>query len=234
MQPEQEIKEVKPNVQETVPVNQEVPSEETAPKSGKDWERFREARAQERKQKQKAEAEAIALRAALDSVLNKPGQQQPQQDYYGNAGEDEEARIEKKVQEAIARKEAEYSRKRQEEEVQEAPQRLVKNHPDYNQVCTAENVDYLEYHYPEVAEGFKYMPEGYNKWSAIYKAVKKLVPQTNNDEFSRKVDRNLNKPQSVSSPTVSTPSTGSLPVVLDEARKQENWKRMQKTLNSIG
>lgn len=234
MQPEQT-----PNVQETiVPVQAvtETPEQEAAPKNSKDWERFREARAQERKraeelaiQAEKSRQEAAALRAALDASLNKPQQQSYD---YGHNEETNEQIIEKKVLELMTKREQEAIRLRQEQELKELPQVLARNHENFDQICSTENLDYLEFHHPEIAVGFKYMPDGYDKWSAIYKAVKKFVPNTNSGNDMKKAERNLQKPQSVSAPVVGTPGQ-SLPVVLDEARRAANWERMQKTLKGL-
>ena len=234
MQPE--VKD-EPKVTEATPVAQEQPAQEEAvPKSSKDWERFREARAQERKQAeemtkqaQRSAQEAAALKAALDAALNKP---QGQSYGYDQPDESEEQRIEKKVNELIQKREAEANKQRQEQERQQMPQMLARNHPDFDQVCTTDNIDYLEFHHPEIALGLKYIPEGYDKWSAIYKAVKKFVPNTNGGDAMKKAEKNLQKPQSVSSPVVGTPGQ-SLPTILDEARKAANWDRMQKALKGL-
>ena len=218
----------------------EAPKEE-APKSSKEWDAFRQARAQERKQAeemakqaQKSAAEAAALKAALESALQRPVQQQ-QQFGYEQQEETEEQRIEKKVAEAIARKEQEYERKNREREQAEYPQRLTATFNDFGQVCNEENLDYLEYHYPEVAAAFKQAPEGYDKWASIYKAVKRFVPNTDSRKDAAKAERNLNKPGSISSPTVASGGGNQTPASrLDEQRKAANWSRMQKALKGIG
>jgi len=232
MQPE--VKEEK--VPDQAPVAQEqTEQKEEAPKSSKDWERFREARAAERKQAeeiakqaQKSAQEAAALRAALESVVSKP----VHQNEYEQPDETDEQRIEKKVQEIIAKREEEYAKKRQEEEIKNLPKILSQAHQDFQQVCSQENLDYFEYHFPEVAHGFRFMPEGFEKWSSLYKAMKKLMPNASISENMKKAENNLKKPQSIPSPTVSAPGQ-SLPSVIDEARKRANWERMQKTLKGI-
>ena len=178
--------------------------------------------------------EAAALRAALESALNK---QQPIRHGYGEdqQEETEEQRIDKRVNEAIAKKEAEYERTRREREQQEFPTRLQNTFMDFNTVCTTENLDYLEYHYPEVAQAFKYAPDGFDKWSAVYKAVKRFVPNTDSKKDIAKAEKNLAKPQSMS---VSSPNGGGTstnpPTRIDDTRRAENWKRMQKAIKGIG
>jgi len=237
--PENTQKEIVQQQQTAPQASQEQPKED-APKSSAQWDAFRQARAAERKaaeeiarQAEKSANEAAALRAALESALNK---QQPVRQGYGDDQQDEteEQRIDKRVADAIAKKEQEYERARREREQQEFPTRLQNTFVDFNQVCTTENLDYLEYHYPEVAQAFKYAPDGFDKWSAVYKAVKRFVPNPDSKKDVAKAERNLSKPQSMS---VSAPSGGGTsttpPTRLDEQRRADNWKRMQAAIKGI-
>ncbi len=206
------------------------------------WRKHREKLKQEREQKEIAEkrmmekeAEAAALKAAMESLLNKQGGnsiQQQQQVYDEDLSEDE--RIEKKVQAAIALKEKQYAEESQRREQQEYPQRLMNTYNDFNEVCSRENLDYLEYHFEEIATPFKHMKDGYDKWSALYKAIKRLVPNPDSKKDQKKMENNLKKPQSISSPGTTQGGNAMPPARLDEAKRAENWKRMQKTMNRLG
>ena len=217
----------------------EQPREET-PKNSEQWEKFRQARAAERKQAEdmarqaeKSAQEAAALRAALEAALNK---QQPIRHGYGDdiPEETEEMRIEKKVAEAIAKKEQEYEQRRKQQEQQDYPERLQRTFNDFQQVCTTDNLDYLEYHYPEVAAAFKYAPEGFDKWAAVYKAVKRFVPVTDSKKDMMKAERNLGKPASISAPSSASGTTNQTPPIhLDDSRRAANWARMQKALKGL-
>jgi hypothetical protein len=218
---------------------------EDAPKSSQQWDNFRQARAAERKkaeeiakQAEKSAQEAAALRAAMDSLLNKNQPQQHSRGYDNSQSdqneETEDQRIDKRVAEAIAKKEAEYEQKRRDREQQEYPQRLNNTFNDFNQVCTSDNLDYLEYHYPEVAQAFKYAPEGFDKWASIYKAVKRFVPNTDSKKEAAKAEKNFAKPGSISSPTVAQGSQNPPSSRVDDERKAANWARMQKALKQIG
>lgn len=199
------------------------------------WKAFREQREAERKARveadriaqQKAE-EAAALRAALEALTNKPVQQQ----LYEQPEESEDAKIERRVNEIIAQREKQYAEQRAQQEQAEYPEKLRTVYSDFNKVCSTENLDYLEYHYPELAEPFKHMPEGFNKWASIYKAVKKLVPNTDSKAESTKADKNLQKPASLSSMGNAHGGNAMPSARLDEARKAENWARMQRLLKS--
>ncbi len=241
--------EVKPevNVQQTQEVSQQQTASQTPPPESEpshssevqkdNWRKFREQKDLERKQRIEAEkmaqeerSKAEALKAAMEALLNKPAQSN---EYHQE--ETEEQRIDKKVQEALAKRENEYQKNVYQKEMAEYPQKLVQNFTDFNQVCTTENLDYLEYHYPELAAPFKHMPEGYEKWSSIYKAVKRLVPNPDSKREAQKAEKNFQKPQSISgrgqkpkSP-IDSDSVG----ILDDQRKAENWQRMQKALKGL-
>lgn len=199
------------------------------------WKNFREAREKERKEKEDAvriakqkEEEALALKNAMEALLSQKNANSQEQSY----DESDDQRIKKAVQEALAESDQRRELERQQREQQEYPQRLNQAYSDFNEVCTAENLDYLEYHYPEVATGLKYIPEGFEKWSSIYKAVKKFIPNADSKKEQKMAERNMNKPQSISA-GANTQSTDMSPMKLDDQRRQDNWKRMQKTLRGI-
>lgn len=202
------------------------------------WKAFKKARDEERKQSEeiakqakKSQEEASALKAALDAVLNKPNHQEQRSE---EQEEDEEKRIERKVNELLAKKEVEYEKKRQERDLEELPKRLNSDFKDFEQVCSSDNLDYLDYHYPEVTRAFAHMPQGYERWSCIYKAAKKFVPNTNSTKEAAKAERNFQKPQSSSSPGMTHTGEPGHAIRLDEKRKAENYARMQRVMNKLG
>lgn len=208
------------------------------------WKKFKEARELDRKraeeQQKRADektAEAEALKAAMEAILNKQGSSNRQQDnQYSNNGfddESEEDRIEKKVEAALKAREVQYESQRQQKEREEYPAKLASTFSDFNQVCSSSNLDYLDYHYPEISTAFKHMPEGFDKWAAVYKAVKRFIPNSDSQKDQKKAEANFNKPQSMSSNGLAE-GRGSMPSVkLDEARRADNWARMQKILKGI-
>ncbi len=205
------------------------------------WKKFREQREIDRREKEAAEkraqekeAEAHALKAAMESILNKqqPVQQQQYNQSYGEEELSEDDRIQKKVDAALAMKEKQYEDARRQKEQQEYPQKLVSDYKDFNQICSTDNLDYLEYHYPEVANAFKYAPDGYDKWANIYKAVKRFVPNTDSQRETKKAEGNFNKPQSMAV-AGSTPTGDTAPVYVDDKRRADNWARMQRVLKGV-
>ncbi len=210
------------------------------------WKKFKEARALERKQAEEMqkravekEAEAAALKAAMESLLNKQGNgngNRQQDNQYSSNGFDEESEadiIERKVEEALKAREAQYESQRAQREREEYPSKLVATFGDFNQVCSSSNLDYLDFHYPEISTAFKHMPEGFDKWAAVYKAVKRFIPNSDSQKDQKKAESNFNKPQSMSSNGLAE-GRGTMPSVkLDEQRRADNWARMQKILKGI-
>jgi hypothetical protein len=195
------------------------------------WKKFRHQREEERKQREAAEQyakrkeeEALALRKAMEALVNKPSQQNLEQDL------DEDQRINKKVAEAIRQRDLEHEKMRIERERIEYPQKLVSNFQDFNDVCTSENLDYLEYHYPEVAHPYKHMEEGYDKWAGLYKALKRFVPNKNSSKDMKRAEANLAKPQAMSKPGFTKTGDEAPRNSLDDSRKKANWDRMQKVM----
>src|SRR5665213_1663646 len=120
-------------VQNEVPVDKTIENE---PQEDPNYKSFREARKKDREEKNKAillaqekEVEISALKAAMEAAFSKQQTNVPEnnQNQYSNYGEDEseDERIEKKVQAALAKRDADHERYRQQIEQQEYPQRLA-------------------------------------------------------------------------------------------------------------
>lgn len=199
-----------------------------------DWKRFKEARKLERQQKEEAERSAArtakeneALKAVVDALVNKPNQAST-----SNEEESDDDRIQKRIDAALANERRRVEEERRQREHAEFPQRLVAAHPDFDSVCTAENIDYLEYHKPAIAKAFKAAPDGFDKWSGVYQAIKEFVPNHSSTKDQKKAERNLGKPQAMSQAGV-TQTGDTAPQMLDDRRKQDNWRRMQLRMKNI-
>ena len=224
---------------ETVQKDQatETPIQETETIEQINWKKFREQREIERKQKEAAErlahekqAEAEALKAAMEAILNKnPSSNGDRDRNYSDEDLTDEQKIDKRVQEALDKREKQYEQQRLQREQQEFPTKLNQAYKDFNQVCTTENLDYLEYHYPEIAKAFRYAPDGFEKWSNVYHAVKRFVPNSDSKKDQGKAEKNFNKPQSMAVAGV-TQTGDSSPIQLDEKRRADNWSRMQRVM----
>jgi hypothetical protein len=216
-----------------IPVQEQTQSKEEETPQQIDWRKFKEARRLERQQleeerkrsAQKAQ-EAEALKAALDALVNKPTHSQEPTE------ETEEQKWERIVEQklAVREKEAEIARRAKEQE--ELPSRLVQTYRDFDQICSQENLDYLEFHHPELSEAFAKLPNSFDKWSKIYNSVKRYIPNAANNKDQKKAEKNMTKPQSMSVAGV-TQTGDSAPMHLDDQRKKDNWARMQKAMKRV-
>lgn len=209
------------------------------------WKSFREARKKDRAEREAAERKAIekeaevaALKAAMEAAFSKtPTPTYTPQDPYNPyiQEESEEQKLEKRINLILAAREEQYRKAQAEQERQEFPNKLKKDLPDFSSVVSQENLDYLDYHYPEIARPLNRLQEGYDKWSDIYHAVKKLVPNNSNAKReAAKAEINQQKPRSISSPTITQPTTGPQESwKQSEQRRQANWERMQRTLKGV-
>ncbi len=229
--------------QASTPQQKAIDSEEK--QEDPNWKAFREARKKDRAEKEAAErratekeAEVAALKAAMEAAFSKnvPAPQAYQQ-YYGQETEEtEDQRIEKKVNALLATREEQYRKEMEHRERNEYPSRLAREFPDFSQVCSQENLDYLDYHYPELSRPLQRLPEGYDKWSDIYRAVKKFLPnQADARKDASKADSNALKPRSMSSTAITQPGQGGGPETWQQAeqRRTENWARMQRIMKGV-
>ena len=236
------------DVIEKIEINQETPVEkvkdvEESPdikteENQANWKKFREEREKDRKARIEAEAqakkkseEAEAMKAAMEALLSQNNPQPYQNDAYDEYETDEQ-KVARLVKEQLERERKLEDEKRRKEEAARLPQKLASDYKDFGNVCNSENLDYLEYHHPEIALAFSQMPESYEKWSSIYKAVKKLVPFSEKNKDQSRMDKNLLKPQA-SSPSVADPSESQSGWRLTEQKRMDNWRRMQQDMRSM-
>jgi hypothetical protein len=236
-----EVKQEQPLPQDKVeaaPPAQETNSPEAKaeqPPEDPNWRAFREARKLDRaateaanKRAAEKEAEAEALKAAMEAAFAKSPPYQQQHQEYGQEEETEDQRIEKKVQKALEAREQQYR--------QEAARREQQEYPDFNNMIAQENLDYLDYHYPEVSRPLQRLQDGFDKWSDIYHAIKKFVPNhANIKKDSMKADSNMLKPKSMSS-MPNSPPTGKAQESWKETeqRRAQRYEDMKKIINSVG
>lgn len=204
----------------------------------RNWRQFRETREKERKEKdeaqkiakQKAE-EAQALRAALEAIVNKP-ENSYSNSSHNHSEESEDERINKKVDAVLLAKQRKYEEELRKKEIEELPTTLSKTYSDFDKICSQENIDYLEFHHPEIHRLYSEKNEGFDKWSSLYNSIKKLIPNPDSSKDKNKAEKNLTKPQSAS--VKGTTGTGdTAPNYLDEKRKADNWKRIQARLKGV-
>jgi len=210
-----------------------------SPENEINWKKFREDRAADRKAREESDSrarksaeEAAALKAAMEALVNKKTTYQD--DNHDDRGDDDEdVRIQKKIDAALAQERKKQDQLIREREALELPQRLAQTYVDFKDVCNQENLDYLEYHHPEIAAAFEAMPDGFNKWSNVYKAIKKLTPNPKSNVDQKKAEKNFSKPQSMSVGGV-TQTSDEAPHSIDSKQRAANWSRMQRVIKGLG
>lgn len=235
-----------PQVETQVTTTQEAESTEQI-----NWKKFRaekealrKAKEQEALKAQELANQNAALQQALDAVLTK---QQPQQQATHHmpvlpkdqfvTGEEIQSyldgtldpKLESKIDQLLDRKERQRQAEAAEREKRELPNRVKTVHSDWESVVSQDNCDYLEYHHPELSASISAMPESVEKYSTIYKAIKRYVPNAGNSQDMRKLEANALKPRSASASgvaqTVPAPS-----LVIDNDRKKANYERMMRQI----
>lgn len=218
-----------PEVPETQEAKPHVNSEENEA----NWKKFREEREKDRQAMKEAqerarrkEEEAEALQKAMDALLNK---NQPQTNYgYQEPVEDE---VEKKIAEALEKERKRQEDQRRQEEIKRVPQMLQSNHPDFYEVCSQENMDRFEYENPKLAKALAAAPDTYDKWEAVYDAIKKNINYKDIKSDQARMDRNALKPQA--SPNIADNKPTGNPHRLTEEQRMANWRRMQQDMKSF-
>lgn len=236
---EQTIQQEKPNTQN---IEQNTIQEDT--KEDPNWKAFREARKKDRIEREAAEKRAIeekeraeAFKAALEAISNKPvsNNQQMNNAYSQETEETEDQRIDRRVDAKIAQREAAAEKARIEREARELPYRLKQAFPDYDQVVNEENGVYLEYNHPEIYRALLRQGDSFDALSDTYKTVKKLIPNlANAKKEAARADNNFSKPKSISSTGLTQTGEARASAILSQEKKDANYARMQKTINSIG
>jgi len=192
------------------------------------WKNFREARKREREEKlqlerktQEQESQMAAMKAAMESMIK------PQTESVELSDDDI---LNQKVAKALQAERDRFTTEQRLKEQQELPYKIRSVFPDFEQVCSQENMDYLDYHYPEVSKALESMPDGFEKYATIYKAAKRFLPNTNAQKEVDKAKANLSKPQSISKVGSDASITEDSRRYLDDKRRSDNWLRMQKIM----
>lgn len=257
MQPEVKEQDINTPNQTQDAAPQATPEQETPEQVN--WRNFRAAKEARRKQDEeaakerdqlKAQAqrsaeEKLALQQALEAALSARGntnaisQQQKDDIVQGldpndiPTGGQVASYVQKAIQDGIAKALTEQKHLSYQEQEKKRIENLEKEIPDFNQVLSKDNVDYLEYHYPSVFQAMKEQPESYQKYKGAYDTVKKLVPNLNNSQNNARAEINLAKPKSLSSPGVTGAAEKKAAWSMSEQERKENYDNMVKRIKGI-
>ena len=134
-------------------------------------------------------------------------------------------RFEKKYQERESERVKREHQNKLEREIIE-----IKNEmPDLQEVCSQENIAYLEYYHKPTAKALAAMPDGIEKTKLAYQAIKQYVKMGTKEK--EKIEQNLSKPKSVhsnfSNETQKEESSGHL----SDKRRNEVYQKMQRLIS---
>lgn len=235
--------------------NQQLDKNDNETEEQINWRKFRQEREKERKEKEEEsrkrkelEAQNLAMREAMDAIVNrsnKPSQESIQSAddiQIGEWASGEEVKkyvnkklatdLEKEISNIIEKRERESAQKRALEEQARLPTKLKEEFPDFDEICNTENLDYLEYHHPEVARSLTRLPDNFDKWSDAYKAIRRYVPNVNSNKDKQRAEKNALKPKSASTQGI-TESKDQAPKYLTEERKKQNYERMMRQMKGL-
>jgi len=222
-------------------VQNTAPEQKTEDPNERNWKAFLEKRkeeqrmlADEQKRSRELEAENFRrqkdfddLKRAFEAVVQKKEEYSP----YDNE-EPQEKIIEKKVEEIISKRDKERMQVEESRRQREESVIMQKEMPDFTDVCSTDNLAYLEYYYPEMATPLAMMKPGLEKNKLVYQAVKKHVKMDNKSKD--RIDQNINKPKSVhsaiSNERASDENHAAYPT---EERRSKVWAEMQRLMSGL-
>jgi hypothetical protein len=140
--------------------------------------------------------------------------------------------VPKLIRETLEKSESERRQQELENEQKNLPNAIKKRHADFLDVVQEENLAYLNYHYPDVANALDSLPDNINKWTSVYNTVKKLVPISNRRDADT-VERNMQKPQAVSMSSAPQATEKGYGKTLTQAEKKVNYERLQELARGI-
>lgn len=209
------------------------------------WRKFREQRAREREEAKQQAAQAEQERQAREALqrfisenLAKQGAQvqltpAQQEQIIADLPDDEiptggeikgyiQRQIERGVQEALQRTKSEQER-------QKLPTQVRSQLKDFDEVCSQENIDYLQYKAPYLAESLSARlknPENvrFEDLAALYDAVLQVVPSASEKKTPAQV-QDPQKPRSLSHP-IANASRDIAPRSLSAKQREEEYQRM--------
>ena len=143
--------------------------------------------------------------------------------------EDEEKRFNERFEKKFQERESTRIKKDQDERLQREMVEIKNQMPDLVEVCSQDNIAYLEYYHPEIAIPLGKMPDGFEKTKLAYQAIKKHVKMATKEK--EKIEQNIAKPKSVhsnfSNETQKEESSGHM----SDKRKDQVYQKMQRLIS---
>lgn len=226
--------------QTKIEVNENIITDPQKNEDDKDrnWKAFLEQRKQETKQleqerernkqleadKEKRSREIEDLKIALQAVADR----KESSNYFDDSA-DQNKIIEDRVEKILSQKDSERRKREDEDRFRRESLEIKNQMPDLIEVCSQENIAYLEYYHPEIAIPLSKMQDGFEKTKLAYQAIRKHVKM--NKKEAQKIESNLSKPKSVHSPLSNETQKEESSGHLSDKKRNEVWNKMQRLIS---
>lgn len=209
------------------------------------WQRIRAEKKTWEEEKRRLQQEADYYRLMAEKKAETPAQKEAVQqmsdaDILSQMDDDDwaTAKAVKSTASALQReiealkKEREEEKKRNaEEKRQRELARIKAERADIAQVCSDENLAWLEYKYPEEAAAIASCGDDAKKLTLAYSFLKKMMPNPQAEKDRVKVEANASKPKPMQGMPNPVPDSNA-PHMLSREQKDQIWKRAQQYANS--
>lgn len=234
----EEVGQVADNVEPVDQSGEETTQTNEAPvaEDNKDRNLYEARKAKERAEKERDEARRI-IQEMESKQKPKPEPKEEKEEDEWNFGDDEdlaEVKHLKAMAKAIKKQKKELEEYKKQTTAVTAETRLKAQYPDLEKVVSSENIEKLKEVDPDLALSLQYNPDVYSKYSAAYKAIKRLNIYKEDKYVAdkQKAQQNSNKPRPLTSVS---PQQGDGPLSkanafangLTDELKKNLWKEMQ-------
>lgn len=225
---------------EQPPVNQETNDSQEVEKKENDKEEnfraFREQRkreqeelATERERNKKLEEDQTRRAKELEDMKLVVQSLLEKKQSYDDEEDEEQKRIQKQIDTGIQKYEDSKRKQDDERRFKEESLTLKEKMPDLMEVCSPENISYLEYYHPEIAIPLGKMPDGFEKTKLAYQAIKKHVKMAKKEK--EQIEKNMSKPKSVYSSYSNESQKEDSSPYTSEKKRTEVWNKMQRLIS---
>ncbi len=205
----------------------------------KNWKAFLEKRKEEQKENlelqkrlnesklenERREREIENLKIAFKSLAEK----KEETSSYDYDGDDQKKIIQDEVNRVISQRDEERKKQDTNERIRKEAIEIKEQMPDLMDICSHDNLAYLEYYHPEIAIPLAAMPDGFMKTKMAYQAVKKHVKMGMKEKD--KIEKNLSKPKSLHSAISNESQQEESSASMSDKKKTETWNKMQRLMS---
>lgn len=221
-------------------VTQEQPSKDTdkvEDEKERNWRAFLDKRKEEQEElkKEKERSAQLAqenarrskeiedMKVAFSALLQKNNDPVYEDD------DDTGKKIKEEVERIINQRDEQRAKAEEQRRIDEERKVIKRDMPDLLEVCSQDNLAYLEFYHPEIAIPLSKMQDGFEKTKLAYDAIKKHVKMGKKEE--KLIEKNLSKPKSVHSNVSNESQQEGSSYSMSDSKKQQVWNKMQRLIS---